>query len=144
MQKAKENILDVIGRKDGMTVPEGYFEDFQKRMEAMLPRNEAAESTAKPQPPRTFFHRVRPYIYMAAMFAGIWCMIKMFSMMGSTSVDLSIDKHEVLSSALSDEDFVYEYILDDVSEREMLDEMYNDSISILDMTPPDSLDEAAH
>lgn len=144
MQKAKDNILDVIGRKDGMTVPEGYFEDFQQRMEAMLPRNEAAETPVKLQAPRSFFQRVRPYLYMAAMFAGIWCMVKMFAMMGSGAVDLSIDNNEVLSSALSDEDFVYEYIMDDVNEREMLDEMFNDSISVLDMTPPDSLEEAVH
>ena len=144
MKTGKENILDKIGRKDGMTVPDGYFDDFQLRMEAMLPPNEAAESTAAIQPPRSFWERVRPFVYMAALFAGVWCMIKMFALMSGGAVDLSIDNNEVLTRALSDDNFVYEYLRDDVSDREMFEEMYLDSISVEDMIPADSLDEAVH
>lgn len=144
MKTGKENILDKIGRKDGMTVPDGYFDDFQLRMEAMLSPNEAAESTAAIQPPRSFWERVRPFVYMAAMFAGVWCMIKMFALMSGGAVDLSIDNNEVLTRALSDDNFVYEYLRDDVSDREMFEEMYLDSISVEDMIPADSLDEAVH
>ena len=144
MKTGKENILDKIGRKDGMTVPDGYFDDFQLRMEAMLPPNEAAESTAVIQPPRSFWERVRPFVYMAAMFAGVWCMIKMFALMSGGAVDLSIDNNEVLTRALSDDNFVYEYLRDEVSDREMFEEMYLDSISVEDMIPADSLDEAVH
>lgn len=140
MKTEKENILDRIGRKDGMTVPDGYFADFQQRMEAMLPYNEAAEKAVAVKAPRRFRDRVRPFVYMAAMFAGIWCMVKMFSMMSPGNMDLSIDNNEVLSSALSDDNFIYEYIRDDVNDREMLEEMYLDSISIDDMIPADSLD----
>lgn len=144
MNTGKENILDKVGRRDGMTVPEGYFADFQQRMEAMLPRNEAAESTAEIKAPRSFMDRIRPFVYMAAMFAGVWCMIKMFSIMSGGAVDLSVDNNEVLTRALSDDNFVYEYLRDDVSEREMLEEMYLDSISVEDMIPADSLEEAVH
>jgi len=142
MRTEKENILEKIGRRDGMTVPEGYFAAFQERMEGMLPFNEEAETPVVARAPRRFRDRVRPFVYMAAMFAGIWCMVKMFSMLGTGGVDLSIDNNEVLSSALSDDNFVYEYIRDDVSGRELLEEMYLDSISVEDMTPADSLEEA--
>lgn len=142
MKTEKENILDKIGRRDGMTVPEGYFADFQQRMEAMLPYNEEAETQSKTAAPRSFWGRVRPFVYMAAMFAGVWCMVKMFSMLGTSGVDLSIENNEVLSSALSDDTFIYEYLRDDVSGREVLEDMYLDSISVDDMVPPDSLDEA--
>lgn len=144
MNTEKGNILDKIGRKDGMTVPDGYFAGFQQRMEAMLPFNEDAETSHAVKAPRNFWDRVRPFVYMAAMFAGVWCMVKMFSMMSPGNVDLSIDNNEVLSSALSDDNFIYDYIRDDVSEREMLEEMYLDSISVEDMIPADSLDEAVH
>lgn len=139
MKTEKENILDKIGRKDGMTVPDGYFDDFQRRMEAMLPYNAEAESPQKPEMPRTFWERVRPFVYMAAMFAGVWCMVKMFSMFGPGNVDLSIENNQVLSSALSDDTFIYEYLRDDVSERELYEEMFLDSISVEDMIPADSL-----
>ena len=36
MEKEKD-ILAGIGRRSGMTVPEGYFENFAERMKAMLP-----------------------------------------------------------------------------------------------------------
>ena len=77
MRTDKENILDIIGRKDGMTVPDGYFADFQARMEALLPVNEQAETPREIEAPRSFWDRVRPFVYMAAMFAGVWCMVKM-------------------------------------------------------------------
>ena len=37
MKQENENILDKFSRKDGLTVPEGYFDDFAKRMAAQLP-----------------------------------------------------------------------------------------------------------
>lgn len=139
MRTDKENILDIIGRKDGMTVPDGYFADFQARMEALLPVNEQAETPREIEAPRSFWDRVRPFVYMAAMFAGVWCMVKMFSLMSPANVDLSIDNNKVLSDALSDDNFVYEYILNDVSEREILQEMYDDSLDIDDIMPADGV-----
>ena len=137
-----DNILERNARHTGMTVPDGYFDDFAARMEASLPHqpweDEAAATPAVKVRPNLWM-RLRPYVYMAAMFAGIWCMLKMFTMMTSGGVDLSIDRNHILTDALSDENFVYDYIIDDVSQRELLDQMYSDSISVDDMTPVDSL-----
>lgn len=136
--KKGEDILKKINRNDGMTVPEGFFEDFAEKMEAMLPERPEAEQPRRIEH-RTTWQRVRPYVYMAAMFAGIWCMLKMFTMMGPGNIDLSIDKNHILTDALSDDNFVYEYIIDDLNDSELFDEMYNDSISVEDFTPVDSL-----
>ena len=136
--KKGEDILKEINRNDGMTVPEGFFEDFAAKMEAMLPERPEAEQPRRIEH-RTTWQRVRPYVYMAAMFAGIWCMLKMFTMMGPGNIDLSIDKNHILTDALSDDNFVYEYIIDDLNDSELFDEMYNDSISVEDFTPVDSL-----
>lgn len=136
--KKGEDILKKINRNDGMTVPEGFFEDFAAKIEAMLPERPEAEQPRRIEH-RTTWQRVRPYVYMAAMFAGIWCMLKMFTMMGPGNIDLSIDKNHILTDALSDDNFVYEYIIDDLNDSELFDEMYNDSISVEDFTPVDSL-----
>lgn len=130
-----------INRNDGMTVPEGFFEDFAAKMEAMLPERPEAEQPRRIEH-RTTWQRIRPYVYMAAMFAGIWCMLKMFTMMGPGNIDLSIDKNHILTDALSDDNFVYEYIIDDLNDSELFDEMYNDSIAVEDFTPVDSLVDA--
>ncbi len=139
MEEKKSDILTSINRRDGMTVPDGFFESFAERMASELPSRPEAEVTPVASRPKTLWGSIRPYVYMAAMFAGIWCMLKMFTMMNPGDVDLSIDNNRILTEALSDENFVLDYIIDDINERELFDEMYDDSISVDDMLPIDSL-----
>ena len=139
MDNEKKDILSEINRRDGMTVPDGFFEKFVADMEQKLPYRAEAEESRVLKAPKTTWEKIRVYAYLAAMFAGIWCMLKMFTMMTPGGVDLSIDRNHILTDALSDENFVYEYIIDDMNQREIIDEMFEDSISIDDMTPVDSL-----
>lgn len=69
----KSDILNSIGGKSGHKVPDGYFEQFTARMVEQLPEREIE----MPEPVTTW-QRLRPYLYMAAMFAGIWLMVQVF------------------------------------------------------------------
>lgn len=82
--ETRHDILEKAGHKTGYTVPEGYFDSVRSKIMLNLPeyQEEKPEKLSK-------WKRVQPYIYMAAMFAGIWCMMKMFHMM--TTTDLSLD-----------------------------------------------------
>lgn len=115
------DILKKVGRRDGMTVPEDFFADFSSRMSESLPER----SWAMPQAaqPRSLWQRVRPYAYMAAMFAGVWCMLKMFTLISSTSCDMGIDSNPILAEAVGNEEFIDEYIIDDVNQWDLMDEM---------------------
>ncbi len=75
MKSEESEILDKLGRDPGFRVPEGYFEAFNERMAGMLPEVEVTEVDTPP----TLWMKVRPYVYMAAMFAGVWCMMKVFN-----------------------------------------------------------------
>lgn len=102
--KNDENILTRLAHRDGMTVPEGYFADFARSMEAALPdRPELA--AASPVAPRSWWQRLRPYTYMAAMFAGVWCMLKLFAMLTSSS-PLPLETNPVIAEAFSNDVFV--------------------------------------
>lgn len=136
--KQDNDILSKIGHRDGITVPDGFFEQFVEKMASSLPENPEAEHPVKVMP-RSVWGRLRPYIYMAAMFAGIWCMLKMFTLMSPSNVDLSIENNQAITEALSDDNFVFDYIVDDISDREIMDEMYDDSVAIEDLYPADSL-----
>jgi hypothetical protein len=128
-------VLERIGRNDGMTVPEGYFADFATRMEGMLPLNLEAEAPEKAyaQQKRSLWMRVRPYVYMAAMFAGVFCMTKMFGLMGETdSLDMRIDRNPVMIAALSNQEFVEDYLGDSMSEAEILDDMWESGLDATD------------
>ena len=75
--KNADFLQDKIGRDPGFRVPDGYFEDFTiKTMESLPPYPE--------QP-------VKPYVYMAAMFAGIWLTMKMFHDVSTAASRLSLD-----------------------------------------------------
>ena len=129
MKPEQNNILDKIDHRDGLTVPDGYFADFASRMAASLPERPELEKP-KAAAPRSTWHRVRPYVYMAAMFAGVWCMLKMFTMFTGTSDGLSIDDHPGLANAVSNEQFVEDYIISDISDWDIYNSMVEDSIDM--------------
>lgn len=128
----KEDFLTKIDRRDGMTVPEGYFADFAARMADALPEIpfEKEEPAVKlVYPPRSLWQRVRPYVYMAAMFAGVWCMLKMFTNITST-VDQFPQPSSVLAEALSNDSFVDEFIIDDVNQWDLMDDLMDSGVDV--------------
>lgn len=130
--KKDDNILSKLPHHDGMTVPDGYFADFSRRMaDALPPRPELAMMGA-PEPPRTRWQQMRPYIYLAAMFAGVWCMLKMFTILTSSS-PMPLDANPVIAEAISNDTFVNEYVISDLSQWDIYDDLMDDGIA------PDSI-----
>ncbi len=127
-----KNILTQINHKDGLTVPEGYFDDFATKMVNALPHRDEAESPDTiilPTP--NLWTRIRPYVYMAAMFAGIWCMLKMFSLMASPGDEAShIDRNPILAEALRSDVFINDYVIDDVHQLDIIDDMIEDGFDL--------------
>lgn len=74
MKKEESKIIDKLGKNPGFKVPENYFNDFNAKLLESLPEVKITEEV-KP----TMWVRVRPFIYMAAMFAGVWLMMNIFS-----------------------------------------------------------------
>lgn len=73
--KEEDKLHQKYGSDPGFKVPDGYFDGFYSKMKENLP-----EYPAKPVVPElTRWQRMKPYIYLAAMFCGIWCMMKIFS-----------------------------------------------------------------
>lgn len=103
-----KDILTKVDRNDGMTVPDGYFDDFAAKMMASLPEKEW-ESPASKVMPRSFWQKVRPYVYLAAMFMGVWCMMKMFDLMRSDSYGLQIENNPVMTAAIGNDHFINDY-----------------------------------
>lgn len=126
-----KDILEKINHKDGMTVPDGYFSDFAARMAESLP----VQDWEKPQPkvmPRSVWQKVRPYIYMAAMFMGVWCMMNMFDLMRPESSGLSIDGNPVMTAALSNDHFINEYFINEgeISDYQLMEDLYETGFDI--------------
>lgn len=60
-----------IGKNHGFKVPEGFLEPVYKQVRENLPERKPIEF-----PQRTMWQRVRPYVYLAAMFLGLWATMK--------------------------------------------------------------------
>lgn len=132
-----KDILNKVNRNDGMTVPDGYFEDFAARMTASLPERE----WEKPEPkvlPRSIWQRVRPYVYLAAMFMGVWCMMKMFDLMRTDSSGLSIENNPVMTAAISNDHFINDYFINEgeINDYQLMEDLYETGFD------PSAYDEA--
>ncbi len=84
MKTEKSEILDKLGKEPGFKVPDGYFEQFAHQLEDKLPEITITDVDEKP----SAWIKWRPFVYMAAMFAGVWCMMSIFDRSnGSNDID---------------------------------------------------------
>lgn len=70
----EDNILKKAGTQNPFSVPDHYFEDFSRNLMAKLPEKEPLPLPEEP----TLWQRVKPWIYMAAMFCGIMLSVRVF------------------------------------------------------------------
>lgn len=119
------DILEQVNHNDGMTVPSGYFEDFAVKMTAMLPEQEWEKAESRVMP-RSWWQKSRPYIYLAAMFMGVWCMMKMFDLMRPVSIGPALDNNPVITAAISNDYFFNDYIINEgeMHEYELIEDLY--------------------
>ena len=82
----EERLTKAFGKNPGWKVPEGYFDSFYKEMGEKLPPYKMAPES----PVLSKWQRVKPYLYLAAMFAGIWMMMKVFHT-ASQNASLNLD-----------------------------------------------------
>lgn len=67
--KNKQNNLDQLKDENPFKVPEGYFENLTTQIMSQLPEQPVLKEPAKTV---TMMDRVRPWLYMAAVFAGLF------------------------------------------------------------------------
>lgn len=96
----EDKIKQKYGTDSGMSVPDGYFEQFYATMPSKLPPYPEKEVAHR----LSLWKRVQPYVYMAAMFAGIWLMMKVFHNVSSDN-GMNLDNPpEMVAAAMADTD----------------------------------------
>ena len=113
----KRNDLELqkkYGKKNPFTVPEGYFDHFAEELMNQLPEKETT-----PLPQIKLWDRVKPWVYMAAMFVGLMFTIRTFigetqeeSDMGNLS-DMPDEYIEsIVDQTMMDDYELYQYLTD--------------------------------
>ena len=128
MKQEDSTILKKYGKDPGFKVPENYFADFNRRMTEMLPDVEITPVDVKP----TVWQRVKPLVYMAAMFAGLWCMMSIFSHFTPQG---NMDNVRAVAEKLyDDKGNVDDFIMSGVSDYDILN--YEDSVQMSNEEEP--------
>lgn len=70
--KIEQNNLDRLKGKNPFTVPKGYMEGLTANIMSQLPEREPEKEVKKV----SLMDRVRPWLYMAAVFAGLGLFFK--------------------------------------------------------------------
>lgn len=113
----EDNLQKRIGKENPFRVPEGYFESFTSKVMNNLPEKEKVEAPCKP----TAWEKVRPLLYMAAMFVGAMLIIRVASSHytpGTDAADEEIDQEVeyidmAMENSMMDDYSLYVYLTTD-------------------------------
>ena len=97
--KEENNLLRKVGIKSPFRAPDGYFEEFAQDLMSKLPEKEYLPITDEP----TLWQRIKPWLYMTAMFCGLMLSAKIF--VGSPKQSEFPAINESMIENLSDEDW---------------------------------------
>lgn len=131
--KAKTSKLNEIDKtKNPFKVPENYFETLNEEIMNQLPEIEYVAA-----PPVTLWEKVKPWVYLAAMFIGIYVTVdfltsdsrsKVLTSQKSTADDVSVitvTTDNYWSTVHITEDEFYQFLEEQVVEDGYYDYMYN-------------------
>jgi hypothetical protein len=120
----KRILLEDISKENPFTTPEGYFENFASGIMSQLP-----DVVREDSQPISLWQKVRPWVYMAAMFAGIALMLKVFVNSPSQTGTKSYASEGLnLTSSADIEDF-YRFYEDGLAQL-----AYDDAFYLTDFT----------
>lgn len=108
--KENNEIFDRFADSKPFSVPEGYFEQLSSDV-----MNKIEQEKIEETPVITLWQKLRPYIYMTAMFVGIYFSLRMFS---GLAKEINIQKEETaeifseeeLMLSMFDTYSLYEYL----------------------------------
>lgn len=125
MMNKKHPKTDEIGNKNPFKVPEGYFDKLNQQLLEQLDTTEVEVARKV-----NMWDRVKPWIYLAAMFCGIALMFNIFYNNQPDSEDRfaeSLHKSHYQSVILSEEDYDDFY---DFLEYQAIEQSYHEAAFI--------------
>jgi hypothetical protein len=102
--KEEQNIISKCGKGNPFKVPQGYFEDFTRNLMAQLSeKEETATEEEMLEPSITLWQRIKPLLYMAAMFIGMIFCVRV--VLGEKATDFNSTMESSIASEHSLMDF---------------------------------------
>lgn len=111
--KEEDILLKKLGKENSFKVPDGYFENLTSEVMNKLPEK---EKVAFKEEPVSTWTRLKPLLYMAAMFVGAALIIRVASSDRKSVADIDVAATEIETEVISDE------MIDMALDRAMLDD----------------------
>ena len=111
--KEEDILLKKLGKENSFKVPDGYFENLTSEVMNKLPEK---EKVAFKEEPVSTWTRLKPLLYMAAMFVGAALIIRVASSDRKSVADIDVAVTEIETEVISDE------MIDMALDRAMLDD----------------------
>ena len=111
--KEEDILLKKLGKEDSFKVPGGYFENLTSEVRNKLPEK---EKVVFKEEPVSIWTRLKPLLYMAAMFVGAALIIRVASSDRKSVADIDVAATEIETEVISDE------MIDMALDRAMLDD----------------------
>lgn len=105
MEKKRNIKIDELEPRCPFTVPQGYFENLTQNIMATLPEQESLYSTTIKVTP---WMRIRPYLYAAAAFVGIFFCIK--AAVGITSSDNEAQMSQAYETTIYSDEYIDSFL----------------------------------
>lgn len=118
--KANINKISDIEYKNPFTVPDNYFDNIGDEIMKNLPEREYPEPVKV-----TMWAKVKPWIYMAAMFVGAYFMLQVLVKTSDTNIGSEQKTDQYWSEMQITEDEFYDYIEGQLINDGYYDYMYN-------------------
>ena len=68
----EDKLKEKFGNQNPFSVPENYFDDFANKMQDLVKEESPVYRMEVQSDRRTLFAKVKPYLYLAAMFCGLY------------------------------------------------------------------------
>ncbi|MGV8962598.1 MAG: hypothetical protein ACOH2V_04365 [Candidatus Saccharimonadaceae bacterium] len=119
METKRQTLAD-IDKKEPFKVPEDYFYQFNQLIMANLPERNVATHRKV-----TLWQKTKPWVYMAAMFLGLFFTIKTLISLPSANntADTTTPKYNNWSDVRISEEEFFDYV-----ETQFVDENYYDLV----------------
>lgn len=114
--REEDNMLRKVGTQNPFKVPEGYFDNLTSEIMTFIPEETPNKVVKMP----TLWDKMKPWAYMAAMFAGAALLIRIGSSSNETTItnQMAIDDTEqemkyistIVDGAMMDDYALYVYL----------------------------------
>lgn len=128
METKKQTLAD-IDKKNPFKVPENYFVQFNESIMAKLPEKEITQVRKV-----TLWEKSKPWVYMAAMFLGLFFTVRLLTINTDTTSSLdnptaiSISEHDYWSDVEISEDEFFDYVEDQFVDENYYNLVYLNSL----------------